>query len=341
MIDRPLRIFLSSTYKDLKSKRKSIINLIKRLGHVSKEMESFSAGRRHQWGKIKDEIDESDIVVVISASSYGTIFKNGKSFTESEVDYAIKKEKQIIPILSLNFDKNNAALESFRAKLEKYTPKYYKSTADLILETVCAIRDVEKFPKKWKISDKTNALTTLNDSNDWVVDGNDIYYEPNSEYGIIVEPEQAPTDNWEKQYETFQSDTMLGKEIWDRFKIQDINGIDFSYKFFDIKIVKGIRPLNTFRANVFYIRHFPSSLHEGVYFLPSHEIMRTSLRNKIKEEHSAEDILNIIKDMPEYKACKILFNNTKNGNDKHKDDNDFILKYLDVAFLKKIEGIIP
>lgn len=79
-----------------------IIEVIRRLGHISKEMESFSAGRRHQWENIKKEIDDSDVVVVISASRYGTIFKDGLSFTESEIKYAKEKGKPLIPLLLAN-----------------------------------------------------------------------------------------------------------------------------------------------------------------------------------------------------------------------------------------------
>lgn len=344
MPDRPIKIFISSTYKDLKSERKMIIEVIRRLGHISKEMESFSAGRRHQWGKITKEIDDSDVVVVISASRYGTLFEDGLSFTESEIIYAIDKGKPLIPLLSAKQDRKKIdykkKLKNFKRKLEEFTPKYFKNRSELLLELVCAIRDVEKHPKKWKISDKSAALKNLYNPEDWVVDGDDVYYEPNSEFGIELSSPIEPSDNWKNSCDTFLSDTILKKEIWDRYVKQDMYGIGLQFKFFDVKIVRYSRVLKKFRINEFMIRHFPRLEDEGVYYLPAHEVLRDSLFDKgISATTPKDKVLEIIKGLPEYKVCEILFRNKKRKTFNTEESNDFILKYLDIDFLKKVLGL--
>lgn len=344
MPDRPIKIFISSTYNDLKSKRKMIIEVIRRLGHISKEMESFSAGRRHQWENIKKEIDDSDVVVVISASRYGTIFKDGLSFTESEIKYAKEKGKPLIPLLLANPTESKIdhkqKLKNFRQELEKITPKFFSNTSELLLELVCAIRDVEEHPKKWKISDKSTALKKLDNPEDWVVDHDDIYYEPNSEFGIEPDPLMEPTSNWKNSYDTFLSDTILKKEIWDRYVKQDMYGIALQFNFFDVKIVRFSRVLKRFRVNKFIIRHFPYLNDGGVYYLPAHEVLRDSLYDKGISSTTPENrLLEIIKGLPEYKVCRILFRNEKNKNFNTKESNDFILEYLEISFLKRILGL--
>lgn len=341
VMERPIKIFLSSTYKDLKTTRKCLMDLIRRMGHISKEMESFSAGRRHQWDKIQDELDDSDIVIVISELSYGTLFKRKKSFTEHEVDYAIKTGKPIIPLLTCKNlkkckDENKASLLKFRDKLERHTPKYFKNTAELVLELVCAIRDVELHPKKWSISDKSSALKKLDNPDDWVVDGEDIYYEPNSDFGISLDNETKPTNSWRKCFETFQADTCLTKEIFDRQKKRlGVNGIDFDLQFYDAKIIRQFRVLKKFRVAQFLIRHFPELHCDGVYYIPAHEVLRDALRDKgITINSDKEFIKNKIKDLPEYKLCRIMHLNHRDFNSI--DDNDFILDYIDFDFIKRV-----
>ena len=93
------RIFISSTYLDLKEERKQIIKSILRLGHYPICMETFVATQGHQLDFIRDQLDTADIYVVILARRYGSSICEDKcSYTEREYEYA----KQIgLPTLAM------------------------------------------------------------------------------------------------------------------------------------------------------------------------------------------------------------------------------------------------
>jgi len=97
MIDKKYQIFISSTYRDLKESRDKIIETVLKLYHLPVGMEMFSADDDEQWEVIKETIDQSDYYIIIIGHRYGSLTKEGISFTEKEYDYA----KSIgVPILA-------------------------------------------------------------------------------------------------------------------------------------------------------------------------------------------------------------------------------------------------
>src|SRR5260221_7166188 len=97
MSDKKYQIFISSTYRDLKDARESVTKSILDMYHIPIGMEMFSADNNAQWETIKTTIDNSDFYVLIIGHRYGSVTKEGISFTEKEHDYA----KEIgVPILT-------------------------------------------------------------------------------------------------------------------------------------------------------------------------------------------------------------------------------------------------
>ena len=96
-MDKKFQIFISSTYEDLKEERSKVVATILKSNHFPIGMEMFSADNVEQWEQIKRTIDSSDYYILIIKRRYGSVTKEGISYTEKEYNSA--KEKKI-PILA-------------------------------------------------------------------------------------------------------------------------------------------------------------------------------------------------------------------------------------------------
>lgn len=99
MQEKMFRIFVSSTFTDLRDERDTIIRSILQLGHFPICMENFVASQYHQMNFIKEQLDTADMFIIIIGKRYGSCPRGDTcSFTEHEYEYA----KQIgLPILAL------------------------------------------------------------------------------------------------------------------------------------------------------------------------------------------------------------------------------------------------
>ena len=129
-MEKKYQIFISSTYKDLKTARKKVSDTILAMGHFPVGMEMFGARDDEQWKVIKQTIDQSDYYVVIVGKCFGSqVPGENISYTQKEFKYA--KEKGI-PILAFIIDSDAvvskthedteldkiAKLNSFKRELE-------------------------------------------------------------------------------------------------------------------------------------------------------------------------------------------------------------------------------
>ena len=72
-------------------------------------MELFPAANDDQWTVIKEVIDECDYYIVIVAGKYGSVGRDGISYTEKEYRYAIETNKPVLVFLwnhNFNFFSN-------------------------------------------------------------------------------------------------------------------------------------------------------------------------------------------------------------------------------------------
>ncbi len=90
------RVFVSSTFEDLQDERLKILNTLLSISCVPSGMELFSAASEEQFAYIKRIIEDVDYFILIIAGRYGSIAKDGKSYTQKEFEYA---QKLGIPIL--------------------------------------------------------------------------------------------------------------------------------------------------------------------------------------------------------------------------------------------------
>lgn len=93
------QVFVSSTYEDLMIERQEVMNALLELDCIPSGMELFPATNDTQWDVIKKVINDCDYYIVIIGGRYGSIGKEGASYTEMEYRYAESVNKPIISFL--------------------------------------------------------------------------------------------------------------------------------------------------------------------------------------------------------------------------------------------------
>lgn len=97
-MEKKYQIFISSTFKDLKTARLKVRDAILSIYHFPVGMEMFGAADEDQWEIIKKDIDESDYYVLIIGKCFGSeVPGEGISYTQKEFRYAVEKG---IPVLA-------------------------------------------------------------------------------------------------------------------------------------------------------------------------------------------------------------------------------------------------
>ncbi len=123
-----MKVFISSTYKDLIEHRKAAHDALEQLGLHAIWMEAFGARPEESTEACLKEVEESDLFVGIYAHRYGYI-PDGKdtSITEQEFDHAQKSERPIFgfvinedhawPPKHIEYDKK-AKLDAFLSRVK-------------------------------------------------------------------------------------------------------------------------------------------------------------------------------------------------------------------------------
>src|SRR6266550_687738 len=92
MAEKLYRVFVSSTYEDLKEERRAVMEALLKMDCIPSGMELFSAADESQWKVITRTIDLCDYYVLVIAGRYGSCLKDGTSYTKKEYKYALKKK---------------------------------------------------------------------------------------------------------------------------------------------------------------------------------------------------------------------------------------------------------
>lgn len=140
--DKVFRVFVSSTYDDLKEERLAVMNALIEKNCIPIGMEQFPACNQKQIEHIKKRIDSVDYYILIIGGRYGSIEKKSKkSYTQLEYEYA--KEKGI-PIASFVI----ANIEELKSTKVERTERGRKR-----LDAFCKIVMADKMCKKWNNPD--------------------------------------------------------------------------------------------------------------------------------------------------------------------------------------------
>ncbi|MBN2129920.1 MAG: DUF4062 domain-containing protein [Sedimentisphaerales bacterium] len=144
-----MKIFVSSTTKDLADARKKVCEQIAGLDNQYVCMDCYTASGRPPAEFDDSKVKECDAFVIIVAHYYGSCPPGEeRSFTELEYEAAVASDKPIYAFLaSEDFprhlrenDATYATLEAFRQKLgEKHLPKYFDNPDQLCAHVAAAV----------------------------------------------------------------------------------------------------------------------------------------------------------------------------------------------------------
>lgn len=140
--EKRYQVFVSSTYLDLVEERREVMQALLELDCIPAGMELFPASDETQWELIERVIDQSDYYVLIIGGRYGSVDKEGLSYTEREYRYALQQEIPIISFLhsepqelpakhsEVDADKKRS-LDNFRELAQQKLCKYWSNADEL------------------------------------------------------------------------------------------------------------------------------------------------------------------------------------------------------------------
>lgn len=119
-----IKIFLSSTKRDLEKERLSLINLLQTADYEVCCMEWFGAFTKHPKDEVEGYVKQCPIYILLLGESYGSIPEMdnvllGKSFTEFEYEAACKKTGMIILCFKKDIEQTDERLKNFTAAIGK------------------------------------------------------------------------------------------------------------------------------------------------------------------------------------------------------------------------------
>ena len=126
------RVFVSSTYEDLKDEREEVTHALLELGCFPSGMELFPATGNNQWEHIKSVINDCDYYIIIVGGRYGSINPNDqkkRSYVQMEYEHAASRNKPIMAFLhrkpgniptekAEQCDEGKQKLAAFRSRIE-------------------------------------------------------------------------------------------------------------------------------------------------------------------------------------------------------------------------------
>jgi hypothetical protein len=148
-----MKIFVSSTYLDLKEYRVEVRKAIEENGNEFVGMETFQSHTHEPTEFCPERVEECDTFVLLAAYRYGNILEGEKiSITHLEYEHALKKKIPVQIYLTDDehpwqpkfIDKNRESIDRFRTLLLKeHTCSFFTTPASLYEKLKS---DIEKFP---------------------------------------------------------------------------------------------------------------------------------------------------------------------------------------------------
>ena len=144
-----LRVFVSSTYSDLRGYREAVVSALRRLTLIPVRLEDFGASDQPPLEAALDAIDSSDIVVVLVAWRLGYVpTEIDKSLVELEYERALAAGKPTLCFLldenqpwpPSQIDSDSSRVTRFRDRLlAQNIVKYFTTPEDLAAKVAVAV----------------------------------------------------------------------------------------------------------------------------------------------------------------------------------------------------------
>lgn len=179
-MDKRYQVFVSSTYSDLKEERQCVMQALMEMDCIPAGMELFPAADDEQWEFIKRVIDDCDYYVLIIGGRYGSITREGISYTEKEYGYAKERGLKVLAFIHENPEEIalgksdvepdlRASLEKFRSEVSTGRLVKFWSTAKELpgLVSLSLNKCIKAYPAVgWVRADKVANLDLLEEVND-------------------------------------------------------------------------------------------------------------------------------------------------------------------------------
>lgn len=165
-MEKKLKVFISSTYEDMKNERDIAFQALLKNGNIIGGMELFTGDNIEKFEVIKTDIDDSDIFILILGGRYGTICKEtNKSFIHMEYEYAksigiptgviiisdkllMQKKQQAYSEGKIYYNEGSEKYDKFSKIVSSKMVSYYSNENELSLNIITTI---SKMCNKYKI----------------------------------------------------------------------------------------------------------------------------------------------------------------------------------------------
>lgn len=155
------QIFISSTYLDLIEERQAVVEAVLNSNNIPAGMELFNSSSKSQWEIITQWINESDALILLLGSSYGTIdSEENISYTEMEYNYAKSLGK---PIYVFEMNKTSSKSNENFKKLDEFKTKVKKNR--LISPN---INDISELKSKVSQTLMQNIPSEIKENSGWI-----------------------------------------------------------------------------------------------------------------------------------------------------------------------------
>ena len=176
------KVFVSSTYDDLREERAAVQRALLQLDCLPVGMELFPAADEETWEFIKSQIEDADYYVVVVAGRYGSVAPDGLSFTEKEYDYALAKNKPTIGFVhaypgsiaverSEQLAESQSKLVAFLQKVKRRPVRTFTNPHELALEVTTSFvklireRPSEGYVRSSEVVDYKRYASLLEENN--------------------------------------------------------------------------------------------------------------------------------------------------------------------------------
>ena len=151
-----MKVYLSSTYLDLKNHRKTLALALRKAQYQVTLMEEYPARDELVEFAVQGDVDKCDAYVGVFAWRYGYVPKgkgNPKRVSVTELEYAAARRKKIPALLFLLKDdarwpkdlrdKNPAPIRKLRSRLKPRCADYFADRKELAVEVLAALHVLE------------------------------------------------------------------------------------------------------------------------------------------------------------------------------------------------------
>ncbi len=159
-----LKIFVSSTFKDLKEERLAVRNIINELANKGYDvewvgMEKFGSLSTTPLRTSISFAEQADFIILLVAASYGSTPQDGQiSFTLEEYEIMCRDKIPCLAYIApLDDNKLNEKIKQFRARIKQdLTPYSYSDIKDLVIQVR---RDLERELRSFYPKMKSEVMT--------------------------------------------------------------------------------------------------------------------------------------------------------------------------------------